>query len=180
MKYFCMLLAKKKCLRGSLFKIFLKYSAHSCSHSLRCLLFPIQFLWRIHLSPFSCLSTLCCLRHHFASSDALSSLVYIVSLCFLACSVSTFVSCCLVVSSLRSWVIHLSLCGCYSPRLSGCLLCFSQSEEFNGEFLLCIWLLNLQTLCLAFMSGFNVVFLCDYALLLQFSRKKILIIVGVL
>lgn len=179
MKYFCMLLAKK-CLWGSLFNIFLKYSAHSCRHSLRCLLFPIQFLWRIRLSPFSCFSTLCCLRRHFVSSDALSSHVYIVSLCSLACSVSNFVSCCLVVSSARSWVIYLFLYGCYSPRLSSCLQYFSQSEEFNGDFLLCNWFLNLETLCLSFMFGFNAVFLSDYALLLQFSRKKIFIIVGAL
>lgn len=155
-----------------------KYLAHCCSHSRRCLLFPIQFLWHIRLSPLSCLSPLCCLRHHFVSSDALSSHVYIVSLCSLACfSVSIFVSCCLVFSSGRSCVIHLSLYSWYSPRPSSCLLCFSQSEEFNGGyFLLCNWILKLQTLCLAVMSGSDCVFMWDLSF--AFSVLRVLIIVG--
>jgi len=138
MKYlpFFFFFLQNNAMGGSLFKVFLKYSAHSCSHSLRCLLFPIQFLWRFRLSTFNCLSPLCCLRHHFVSSDALSSHVYIVSLCSLTCSISSFVACCLVVLLARSWVIHLSLHGCYRPRLSSCLLCFSQSEEFNGGYFL--------------------------------------------
>ncbi len=71
--------------------------------------YPIQFLWRIHLSPFSCFSPLCCLRHHFVSSDALSSHVNIVSLCSLACS-SHFLP--LAVWSFHQGDHGLSTCPC--------------------------------------------------------------------
>lgn len=89
--------------------------------------------------------------------------------------------------SLAVWLFHqwdhgLSTCPCMVVTAQGSPAVYYASASLKSLmeifcFVNGFWIYRH---CLAFMYGFNVVFLCDYALLLQFPRNKILIIVGAL